>query len=243
MDALKAERVKTKYSPDYHVKTLTLIKNQMPCTEPHQISMKVEVVILLVGTLFQTAKSSTFLSRDDWCSVCDHVRSLLELSQTPEFLANLKEAHVEEPPKEESEESDDEGKDAAEVMELLEKQNAFEIERSVFPSLSTFLERMDENLWKSYQKLAARSSSLPYLERINDENKLLFLIDETLELLSQFDLDVFKARISLIKLTYLYYKNDAIYEKIQKRLEAKNSEAATAQLKTIYFVKNSDAEI
>ena len=80
MDALKAERVKTKYSPDYHVKTLTLIKNQMPCTEPHQISMKVEVVILLVGTLFQTAKSSTFLSRDDWCSVCDHVRSLLELS-------------------------------------------------------------------------------------------------------------------------------------------------------------------
>jgi len=37
MDALKAERVKTKYSPDYHVKTLTLIKNQMPCTEPHQI--------------------------------------------------------------------------------------------------------------------------------------------------------------------------------------------------------------
>ncbi len=113
---------------------------------------------------------------------------------------------------------------------MLENQNQYEIERSVFPSLSTFLERMDENLWKSYQKLAGRASGIQYLERINDENKLLFLIDETMELLSQFDLDVFKARISLIKLTYLYYKNDAIYEKIRKRMEAKGSEAATQQL-------------
>lgn len=60
---------------------------------------------------------------------------------------------------------------------MLEKQEAFETERSVFPSLSTFIERMDENLLKSYQKLQA--SSLEYLQRINDENKLLFLIDET----------------------------------------------------------------
>jgi len=78
---------------------------------------------------------------------------------------------------------------------------------------------MDENLWKSYQKLAGRSSSVQYLERINDENKLLFLIDKTMDLISQFDLEAFKARISLIKLTYVYYKNDSTYSKIKKRIE------------------------
>ena len=36
------------------------------------------------------------------------------------------------------------------MLEMLESQNRYEIERSVFPSLSTALERMDENLWKSY---------------------------------------------------------------------------------------------
>ena len=70
------------------------------------------------------------------------------------------------------------------ALEELERQNRFETERSVFPSLSTFLERMDENLWKSYQKLAAHSSSIDYLQRINDENKLLFLIDDTMEFLN-----------------------------------------------------------
>ena len=103
-------------------------------------------------------------------------------------------------------------------------QNLFETERSVFPSLSTFLERMDENLWKSYQKLAP--SSIDYLLRINDENKLLFLIDETMAFLSKFDLDVFRARIALIKLTYLYYKNDSIYTKIESRILQKGGQGS-----------------
>ena len=37
----------------------------------------------------------------------------------------------------------------------------FEIERYVFPSLSRFIETLDEQLWKSYQKL--HHSSLEYL--------------------------------------------------------------------------------
>ena len=57
--------------------------------------MKVDVVILLVGTIFQTAKSSTFLSREDWVVVCGHVKSLLQLAQNPEFLKSLKESHAE----------------------------------------------------------------------------------------------------------------------------------------------------
>ena len=106
------------------------------------------------------------------------------------------------------------------------------------------MERMDENLWKSYQKLSAHSSSIDYLQRINDENKLLFLIDATMDLLSQFDLDVFRARIALIKLTYLYYKNDSIYAKIKKRIEQKvEGSGQAAKLQEIYFLEDSQSEI
>lgn len=134
----------------------------------------------------------------------------MQLSQTPEFMESLKKANA--PVDENAKPEEDEEEDAEKVLEMLENQEDFETQRSVFPSLSTFIERMDENLLKSYQKLSP--SSIDYLQRINDENKLLFLIDETQCFLAQFDLDVFRARLALIKLSYLYYKNDSIYTKI-----------------------------
>lgn len=90
--------------------------------------------------------------------------------------------------------------------------------------------------------MASQASSISYLERINDENKLLFLIDETMELLNKFDLNMFKARISLIKLTYLYYKNDLLYTKIKKRIETKGGDTVS-QLKGIYFLEDSSSTI
>jgi hypothetical protein len=192
----------------------------MPCVEPNEIKMKIEVIILMIGTLFQTTRSTTFLSRDQWITVYDRVRELLRLSQTPEFMAQLILAHSTSI----KEEVDEKELTADEIIEKMANQNLFETERSVFPSLSTFLERMDENLWKSYQKLAP--SSIDYLLRINDENKLLFLIDETMAFLSKFDLDVFRARIALIKLTYLYYKNDSIYTKIESRILQKGGQGS-----------------
>lgn len=160
-------------------------------------------------------------------------------------MKTLKEAHAPTPERpaaaEDGTEDTEENQEA--LLEELERQKRFETERSVFPSLSTFLERMDENLWKSYQKLAAHSSKIDYLQRVNDENKLLFLIDDTMEFLSQFDLDVFRARISLIKLNYLYYKNDSTYLKIKKRIEACGAEDAAKRLQGIYFLENSGQEI
>ena len=99
---------------------------------------------------------------------------------------------------------------------------------------------MDENLLRAQQKLLP--SSVEYLQRINDENKLLFLIDETMGLLDQFDLVVTRARISLIKLNYLYYKNDNMYTKIEQRIKQKAGNNAD-QLKSIYFLRDSDSEI
>lgn len=170
--------------------------------------------------LFQTAKQSSFLLRDQWVMVHDRVSELLKLAQTQDFIDSLKAAHANEPTASKKvEDAEVEKKAESEILDNLERENQFETERSLFPSLSTFLERMDENLWKSYQKLANRPSSVDYLERINDENKLLFLIDKTLTFLEQFDLEVFKARISLIKLTYIYYKNDSTYAKIKRRIQ------------------------
>lgn len=175
VEALKEERLKAKYSAIYHTEVLQKILDTMPCIQPHEIKMKIEVIIYLVGTLFQSAKS-TFLSRDQWITVHDRVKELLSLSQSAEFIKALKEAHAPAPEKPVVEEGKEEEVEELDLEEL-ERQNRFETERSVFPSLSTFLERMDENLWKAYQKLAANSSSIDYLQRINDENKLLFLID------------------------------------------------------------------
>ena len=145
-------------------------------------------------------------------------------------MKTIKEAHAPTPEKPTLEDGKEPEENEDEMNEELERQKRFETERSVFPSLSTFLERMDENLWKSYQKLSAHSSSIDYLQRVNDENKLLFLSDETLDFLNQFDLDVFRARISLIKLSYLYYKNDSTYSKIQKRIKASGSPEAAKRL-------------
>lgn len=103
----------------------------------------------------------------------------------------------------------------------------------MFPSLSNFIEKLDDQLWKSYAK--AKNSSLLYLQRINDENELLFLIDKVSAFLSEFELDMFRSRLAIIKLQYLYYKNDSIYDKIRERIEAKGRNLAEA-LKKIYIL-------
>lgn len=56
LDFLKKERIKGKFSADYHVQVMNLMVNHMPDKEELDITLKVEVLILLVGTLFQTAK-------------------------------------------------------------------------------------------------------------------------------------------------------------------------------------------
>jgi len=153
----------------------------------------------------------------------------------------LHKAHeIKETPKKES---DDEGMDGEEALAMMENENAFEIERSVFPSLSSFIERLDDNLWKSYLQL--RHTDVEYLKRINDENRLLFLIDDTLGFLRPFNVDIFAARISQTKLTYLYYKNDAIYKRIRQRNESKGSKTSTESSSSspVYFLENSEAEI
>ena len=63
LQILKEERIKSKFSATFHVAVLTKMSNEMPFVEYKDLKLKVEVLILLVGTLFQTVKTS-YLTRD-----------------------------------------------------------------------------------------------------------------------------------------------------------------------------------
>ena len=52
LEFLKKERIKGKYSADYHVRVMNLIIEKMPDKEESDITLKVEVLLLLIGTLF-----------------------------------------------------------------------------------------------------------------------------------------------------------------------------------------------
>ena len=61
------------------------------------------------------------------------------------------------------------------------------------------------------------------------------MIDKVSTFLQEFDLDMFRSRIAIIKLQYLYYKNDIIYDQIRQRIEAKGKNLAQ-YLKSIYIL-------
>jgi hypothetical protein len=55
--------------------------------------VKVNVMLLLVGTLLQTAKTGTVLSREDWLITVTRVQQLLSLVNKPQFVKSVQEAH------------------------------------------------------------------------------------------------------------------------------------------------------
>ena len=121
----------------------------------------------------------------------------------------------------------------------VEETNVFEVERSVFPSLSNFIEHLDEHLWKSFQKLD--HTDIEYIQRIQDENALLYLADRVSEFFAQFNQEGYLARVGIIKLTYLYYKNDTIYDRIKARLAAKGKipQKPNNDLNGVYLCEDS----
>jgi len=68
------------------------------------------------------------------------------------------------------------------------------------------------------------------------------LIDRVSAFLKEFELDMLRSRIAIIKLQYLYYKNDTIYDAIRQRLADKGKNLAES-LKKIYILSSSQREI
>jgi hypothetical protein len=112
----------------------------------------------------------------------------------------------------------------------------FDIERQVFPSLSNFIESLHDQLWKAYHAVAPHS--IEYLQRIQDENKILFLCDSLLQFFKDVNQVEYQARVALIKIVYLYYKSDTIYEQIKIRLATQKKAS-----QTVYFENNSQETI
>ena len=54
--------------------------------------------------------------------------------------------------------------------------SSIDIEKSIIPTLISFLQKLDSELLKAYQNIAP--AKVEYLQRIRDENKLLFLSDQ-----------------------------------------------------------------
>ena len=123
--------------------------DEMPAKSQDEVKLKISVIIYLVSTLFQTAKSGAVLTREEWIQTSQLITVLLTLVDTPEFRAALKIAN------EVSAQNDDDEEETLETGMLAKKASSasrvnYEIERSVFPSLANFLEKLDENLFKSY---------------------------------------------------------------------------------------------
>ncbi len=67
------------------------------------------------------------------------------------------------------------------------------------------------------------------MRRLRDENALLFLIDQVTNYLNEYKEDEKMARVAMIKIEYLYCKNDSVYAQIKSKITAED------QLKNVYF--------
>jgi len=63
-------------------------------------------------------------------------------------------------------------------------------------------------------------TSIDYLQRIADENLLLNISNQIYSYLGEWEQPEYQARIAIIMLNYLYYKNNKMTEQIQARLAA-----------------------
>lgn len=79
---------------------------------------------------------------------------------------------------------------------------------------------------------------MEYLHRLRDECKLLRQLDDAIAFLTRLNEKEKVARISLMKLEHIYYKNDSIYERTKQALKGQPDKLAQ-----IYFPERPSAEI
>lgn len=105
----------------------------------------------------------------------------------------------------------------------------------IIPAIVNFIEKLDGQLHKAFQSTPA--SSMQYLHRLRDECVLLKQLDEAIEFLSKLGEAEKVARVSLMKLEHIYYKNDSIYEKTKEALKGQPEKLAE-----IYIPEGNSAD-
>lgn len=158
--------MKGKYDVRGHCQLLTFMLEQVK-----DVKQKVEVILNLLNSLFETSKSSVqgFLNRDTWLITYNQLQSLMSHLESPQIKDSLrallqKESKVAAATEDVDADSDEE-----------EFNSQQDIEKSILPSLANFLEKLDNELLKAYQQTS--HTKIEYLQRVRDENKFLFLCD------------------------------------------------------------------
>ena len=167
-------------------------------TDPRQ---RVDIYLNLLNSIFASAKTSTqsgFLTRDGWVGAFKYVRELIALLNESSVKAIIAQSKKE-------------------VISEDGTTSTIDIEKSIIPSFISFLQKLDSELLKAFQNIP--HTKFEYLQRIRDENKFLFLCDEVFAFIAQHSPkeNSNTARIALLKLDHLYYKNDTLYQKFQAR--------------------------
>ena len=98
------------------------------------------------------------------------------------------------------------------------------------------LEQLEKQLFIAFQSL--QQSNIEYLFRLKDECQLLKLIDKMMTFFDKRGDQDKVARISILKLEHIYYKNDSLYENTKEILKK-----SPEKLKEIYFMDKPSREV
>jgi len=132
-----------KFDPRYHSTVYIYMLQQV-----RDNRTKVELTLNLLNSLFDSAKVSSqgYMGRDVWLITYTHLQSLMTLLDSPQLKESLK-FFVQREATQQQEQT------LVEDMTEDQLTNTGEIEKSIMPALSNFLEKLDFELLKAYQNL------------------------------------------------------------------------------------------
>ena len=165
--------------------------------------------MILISTYFTSAKKITagFFDRYTWVTSNNIITQLLD-------ILKKKEADV----------------IASKDTEMLKE---FRVNnKQIFPALVNYMEKLQSQLYKAFQNLT--QTNLEYMHRIRDECLLLKQCDVIINYFTENDDPQKAAKIAILKLEHIYYKNDSVYAKTKVALKNKPE-----QMAAVYFLKKA----
>lgn len=153
--------------------------------------------------------------RQAWLDTNAKISELLVELATKDFSAGTKKAVVKEPVATAGPDGKlEEGGDIEAFLKSSDNQ--------IIPAIVNFIEKLEAQLHKAFQNI--NSGSIEYLLRLRDECLLIKQCDAIIKFLEKHQEWEKIARISLVKLEHIYYKNDNLYEKTKVALKNRPKE-------------------
>jgi len=178
-------------------------------------SLKLNIHLNMIAALFDMSKlsSMTVLPLESWNEAYSNLKLCVEMIETDDkpFELDLKED-------EEGEGAEDKDQNEAKKQEKQEKNKEL-----IFENLCSFIERLDEELYKAYQ--FTNYLTAEYLDRLRDERKLANLIKKLYDYFEKGgdSQKAFLVRTAYKRLEHTYYKLDSLVEKLNAEA-ARNTE-------------------